>query len=213
MTTLHITVDTKPFTKQLDNLQRRQIPFATALGLNLLAGDVQVAEVRSLDTTFKNPTPFTKNSVRIRPATKFRQESKVYIMPRASAYLMPYEVGGLHKMLEPLNITFLNPKDMSFLDQYGNFPRGTLKKFKKGKKYFIGPVKFRNGKIVNGVWERVPNRNTGIKGRGLKLILRFGDALPVHQHLDFGKRAQAVVARNFSMRMSTAFERALATAR
>jgi hypothetical protein len=45
----------------------------------------------------------------------------------------------------------------------------------------------------------------------LKLLIRFGDALPVKQHLDFMKRAQDIVNRNFEREFGRALGRAIAT--
>src|SRR5260364_270979 len=47
----------------------------------------------------------------------------------------------------------------------------------------------------------------------LKLLVRFGDALPVRQHLDYRERADWVIRKQFNKAFGQALARALATAK
>jgi hypothetical protein len=46
-----------------------------------------------------------------------------------------------------------------------------------------------------------------------RLLIRFGDALPVKQHLNFEARAQAVVKANLGAAFGLALAKAIATAK
>ncbi|MET3134993.1 hypothetical protein AAKU55_005296 [Oxalobacteraceae bacterium GrIS 1.11] len=201
----------------------KQLPFAAATAMTSLAKLVQQGEVKNLEATFIKPSPFTLRSVRTTAARKDNLSATVFVMDKAAAYLDPYENGGVHKLNGK---ALLNPKDIG-LNQYGQLRRGTLASLKGRSDIFIGPVKTKKG-IVNGVWQReagsasVTNQRTGrtsITRRGvnksgaLKLLIRFGDALPVKKHLGYQARAKAIVNANIDREMSRALAQAMASAR
>lgn len=209
--------------RKLGALASKQLPYATAVALTSLAKLVQKSEVTNLAATLKNPSPFTLRSVRIIAARKEMPEATVFVMDKAAEYLEPYERGGVHKLNSK---ALLNPKDIA-LNQYGQLRKGALAALKGRSDIFIGPVRTKKG-IVNGVWQReaasaaITNKKTGktrISTRGintsgaLKLLLRFGDALPVKKHLGYQARATAVVNANFNREMGKALARAMASAR
>ena len=55
---------------------------------------------------------------------------------------------------------------------------------------------------VRGFWQRMAKHR-------LKLLLRFGNALPVNKHLDFRKRGEALVCAQFATAWRSAMARAL----
>jgi hypothetical protein len=141
----------------------------------------------------------------------------------AAKYLEPYEEGGVHHLNSR---ALLNPKDIK-LNAYGQLPRATLAKLKARPDIFIGVVKTKAGP-VNGVWQRVidPNRVTLLgpnmkRLRGLnkgptaklKLLLRFGDALPVNKRLNYGGTARKIIARHLRRDFDAALAKAMASAR
>ncbi|POR52769.1 hypothetical protein B0G62_10466 [Paraburkholderia eburnea] len=208
--------------RSLDTFVRQQIPFATATALNALARQVQRAEVDNMRTTFRNPSPFTLRSVRMTAARKTNLEATVFVMDRAAGYLIPYEDGGVHKLPGP---ALFNPKDID-LNQYGQLGRGIMAKLRGRKDIFIGKVQTSHGPI-NGVWQRLEiSRSGGVRrkraGQGslydkdlgaLKLLIRFGDALPVRQHLNFELRAYQIVNMGFRREFGRALGKAIASAR
>jgi hypothetical protein len=239
---INVRSNAKQVMANLSSFASKQFPFAMAVALTDLAKDVQAAEKASLHTTFDRPTPFTVNSIRVIPAKKNLWISTVFVMDIAAQYLYPYEVGGMHKLIGPLEKTWLNPKDYSMLNQYGNFPVNTLERLigsakmdarnAKTKGYqsramrglkpfpgkpgiFVGTVTTKGGQEIGGVWKRI-DKNTGKgskNGRGLKLIIRFGDARPVRQHLNFVRRAIIIVDSKFNQRFGAALAKAIATAK
>lgn len=208
--------------RSLDTFVRDQIPFATATALTELARQVQRSEVDNLRATFRNPSPFTLRSVRVTPARKSAPEATVFVMDKAEQYLVPYEFGGVHQLPGP---ALFNPKDID-LNAYGQLPRGIMARMRGRKDVFIGAIQTSHGRI-NGVWQRLDISKSGAvrkkrAGRGglhdkhlgaLKLLIRFGDALPVTQHLDYFKRAQQIVNRNFEKEFGRALAKAIASAK
>ena len=209
--------------RKLGALAQKQVPYATAMALTSLAKLVQKAEVKNMAATFKTPSPFTLRSVRTIAARKDSLVARVFVMDKAAEYLEPYEQGGAHKLSGK---ALLNPKGIA-LNQYGQLRKGALAALKGRSDIFIGPVRTRKG-IVNGVWQReassaaVTNKRTGKtrtstrgvnKSGALKLLIRFGDALPVRKHLGYQARATVVVNANFNREMGKALARAMATAR
>ena len=216
---LSIRSNVKDIQKRLSNFAYKQVDYATALALTTLAKRVAVAEAGQIKGTFAHPKPFTVNSVGVKGATKRTLTAIVYMRPVAAKYLQPYEEGGVHVLP---GRALLNPKDIR-LDQYGQLTRATLARLKARPDIFIGPVKTKKG-IVNGVWQRsyvAPKQKVAGRGapRGrnttdkLKLLIRFGDALPVKKRLHWGDTAKKVIDRGFVQAFTDAMAKAMATAR
>jgi hypothetical protein len=184
--------------KGLDDLAKRQLPFASALAVTGLAQRVRLAETANLAQTFDRPTPFTLNAVGVVPARKANPTAIVFVRDRQAAYLAPYEFGG--RQVLGSKRALLNPKRVP-LNQYGNIARGKLKQLKGRRDVFVGTMKG-----VSGVWQRLP-------GDRLKLLIRWGEGIAVRQHLGYVARAQAIVDRFFAEEFAFALRRALATAR
>jgi hypothetical protein len=222
---ISVSADLRSLTRALNDLEKKQLPFATANALTALAKRVQEAEKAAMPKVFDRPTPFTVNSIGVKAALKNRLEALVFVKDIAASYLMPYEFGGNHKLIGS-GKTWLEPKDFALLNQYGNFSRSTLDRLKGRTDIFIGTIKTKSGESIGGVWQRpaavqVVKRSgkRGVALRGvnktghLKLLIRFGDARPVKQHLDFRIRAQAVASATFKAEFAKAMAQALATAR
>ncbi len=212
-------------------LQRRlgrftkQLPFATALAMTATAKKVQAAEKAALSTLFDDPTPFTLNSIAVKPATKSSGTAHVDVRPVAAAYLEPYEFGGRHYLGEKQGL--LVPKDIR-VNQYGNLPARAISRLKAQPDIFIGPVKFRSGITINGVWRRPKygvrrDGTRGTKGNtqrsingvrtGLQLLIRFEDPLPVQKSWRYRARAKIVISAVAPKELRAAIDRALRTAK
>jgi hypothetical protein len=220
---ISIRSNIKQIQKKLSEFAYKQLPFATATALTALAKSVQADEIKNLQSVLKSPSPFTLRSVRMTAARKSNLTATVFVMDKAAGYLAPYEVGGVHKLNSR---ALLNPKDIG-LNQYGQLRRAALSSLKGRSDIFIGPVKTKKG-IINGVWQReaatasVINSRTGktrVTKRGvnksgaLKLLIRFGDALPVKKHLGYQARARAVVNANFNVELGRALAKGMASAK
>lgn len=233
---LSVHADVRALKRSMSDFTNKQLPFAISQGINRTAARVAEAESANIRQTFKHPTPFTQKSVGIVKARKSNPVAIVYMKDITASYLKPYETGGSHKLNSQ---ALLNPKDIK-LNQFGQLSRGTLARLKARSDIFIGPVKTKDGQMVNGVWQRPflrgrdanlgagmsvrkrnkllrgmhPNMPKGANTTGkLVLLLRFGDALPVNKRLNWGARANQTVNRSIAADLAAALAAALTTAR
>ncbi|ELI9035616.1 TPA: hypothetical protein OUE28_002469 [Morganella morganii] len=200
---------------------RKQLPFATAQAMTAVVRKIDDAQKVAMQRNLDNPTPFTVKSVKSRGARKSDLKAKVFVMNTAAAYLEPFEIGGVHKLN---GSALLNPKDIK-LNKYGNLPRNKLSSLKSKENTFIGDV---GG--VNGVWQRKKAKK-GKKGRKRlqrspngtrrdknkqpmpKLLIRFGDALPVEPVLGYQDRAMKMTQALLPQEINRAIAEAIRTAR
>ncbi len=200
---------------------RKQIPFATAQAMTAVVRKIEDAQKVAMQRNLDNPTPFTVKSVRSKGARKTDLKAKVFVMNTAAAYLEPFETSGVHKLN---GSALLNPKDIK-LNKYGNLPRNKLSSLKSKENTFIGDI---SG--VNGVWQRRKAKK-GKKGRKRlqrspngtrrdrkkqpmpKLLIRFGDALPVEPVLGYQDRAMKMTQALLPQEINRAIAEAIRTAR
>ncbi|HCT7709164.1 TPA: hypothetical protein OT801_003257 [Morganella morganii] len=200
---------------------RKQIPFATAQAMTAVVRKIEDAQKVAMQRNLDNPTPFTVKSVKSRGARKNDLKAKVFVMNTAAAYLEPFETGGVHKLN---GSALLNPKDIK-LNKYGNLPRNKLSSLKSKENTFIGDI---GG--VNGVWQRKKAKK-GKKGRKRlqrspngtrrdrkkqpmpKLLIRFGDALPVEPVLGYQDRAMKMTQALLPQEINRAIAEAIRTAK
>ncbi|HEX7850153.1 MAG TPA: hypothetical protein VF485_10530 [Sphingomonas sp.] len=218
--------DIRQVHRGLSDLQRRQIPFANSLALNELAKGVRDVERDLLDDTFDNPTPFTENAYRIEVATKAKPVAIVWAKDIQAQYLEPYVTGGDRFLGTKRGM--LVPRAVG-VNKYGNLTRGKLAALKAKPNVFIGPVTFKNGRTVNGVWQRSAVKrgarrygDYGTKGEHnivggarttLHLLIQFEDTTPAPKRLPFEARARQYLDRNARAVFEAALQRAIASAR
>lgn len=208
----------KDLSRQLKQLQK-QIPFATAQAMTSVVRDITAAQKVALGRKLESPTPFTVNSVGSAGARKNNLRAKVFVRDVAAEYLEPFEFGGEHKLNSQ---ALLNPKNIK-LNKYGNMPRNKLSQLKAKPNVFVGEV---NG--VDAVWQRRKpkkakkkrarrsangTRRPKRKQRAPKLLVRFGDALPVTPTLDYMNRSRSMAAGLMPGALSRAIEEAIRTAK
>lgn len=200
---------------------RKQIPFATAQAMTAVVRKIEDAQKVAMQRNLDNPTPFTVKSVKSRGTRKSDLKAKVFVMNTAAAYLEPFETGGVHKLN---GSALLNPKDIK-LNKYGNLPRNKLSSLKSKENTFIGDI---GG--VNGVWQRKKAKK-GKQGRKRlqrspngtrrdrkkqpmpKLLIRFGDALPVEPVLGYQDRAMKMTQALLPQEINRAIAEAIRTAK
>lgn len=228
-----IRTNIKQIERKLTNFAFKQVPFAQSQALNSLAKLTTVAEQANELKVLDRPKPFTTRAIRVNRANKARPYAVISMMDTTAKYLEPYQFGGDNvlngkALLKPIGAV----KD---LDQFGNLPRKLLQQLKARADVFIGTVKTKAGP-VNGVWQRaadasgmtsvtkvtrsgkvitrrvagyVPSR----EGRNLKLLIKFEDAHPVNQNLDWFGVASRVINKNFNREFGKALAKAIATAK
>ena len=139
---LGLVVDTNQFEKTLKGWELTQLPFATAKALTQTGQKVKAAITASMRTSFDHPTPYTINSVFLKPATKTNLVAQVDLKNWASkgappsVYLAPQVYGGARQpkaseiLLRRKNILpggmFWVPGAGAKLDSYGNMSRGQI---------------------------------------------------------------------------------------
>jgi hypothetical protein len=220
---ISIRSNIKQVQQSLSAFASQQVPYATSLALTSLANKVQVENTKALSQVFDRPTPFTQKAIGVKVARKNNLVATVFVKDIAASYLEPFEFGGMHKLNSR---AMLNPKNVQ-KNQYGNLPRTLINTLKGRSDVFIGPVKTKNGGVINGVWQRPPvgkqrAGGRGTKGKlnvvggqltGLKLLIRFTDAQPVKQRLGYRARAKRIIDTNFDAEFSAALARSMASAK
>ena len=208
----------RDLSRQLKQLQK-QIPFATAQAMTSVVRDIAAAQKVALGRKLESPTQFTVNSVGSAGARKNNLRAKVFVRDVAAEYLEPFEFGGEHKLNSQ---ALLNPKNIK-LNKYGNMPRNKLSQLKAKPNVFVGEV---NG--VDAVWQRRKpkkakkkrarrsangTRRPKRKQRAPKLLVRFGDALPVTPVLGYMDRSKAMAEALMPAALSRAIADAIKTAK
>ncbi|MGR3753245.1 hypothetical protein [Edwardsiella anguillarum] len=208
----------KDLSKQLNTLQK-QMPFAMAQAMTKVVRQIEAAQKTAFERHLDNPTPFTVKSVGSVAARKNSLRAKVFVRDTAAGYLEPFEFGGEHKLN---GSALLNPKDIK-LNKFGNLPRNKLSQLKAKPNTFIGDV---GG--VNAVWQRRKpmkakkkrakrsangTRRPKRKQRSPKLLIRFGDALPVTPVLGYTERSRAMASGLLPGAISAAIAEAIRTAK
>ncbi|MBK0004366.1 hypothetical protein [Erwinia sp. S38] len=200
---------------------RKQLPFATAQALTSVARKIEAAEKTAFNRHLDSPTPFTVNSVRSSGARKGSLTAKIFVMDTAANYLEPFEFGGQHKLNSQ---ALLNPKNIK-LNKYGNLTRNKMTQLKAKPNVFIGDVGGANGvwqrrkakKVKKGKKRRKRSANgvrqPRVKTRAPKLLIQFGDALPVNPTLGYFSRAQAMASALMPTELSRAVAEAMKTAK
>ncbi|HGJ5878948.1 MAG TPA: hypothetical protein ACHBZ9_07745, partial [Arsenophonus nasoniae] len=110
-------------------------------------------------------------------------------------------------------------------NKYGNLPRNKLSQLKSKDNVFIGDIEG-----IHGVWQRKKAKKGKKNKKRLKrssngtlkaqqkqpmpkLLIRFGDALPVEPVLGYQDRAQKMAQALLPQEISRAFDEAMRTAK
>lgn len=149
---------------QLDDIARRQIPFAQVLTATRLAQRVKKGVLPVMKARLDRPTPTTLNSLFVKAATKAKA-AEVYFKDSwasgipADVYLQQAVNGGLrpHKRFEKALIArgIMQASEYAvptapFMNQYGNVSRGTMTKILSG----LGAASLRAGYQANATNSR-----------------------------------------------------------
>ncbi|HBV2091144.1 hypothetical protein RZP29_12855 [Klebsiella quasipneumoniae subsp. similipneumoniae] len=213
----------KDLSRQLQQL-KKQIPFAMAQAMTSTVRQIEQAEKTAIQRKL-NATPFTVNSVKSKGATKNNLVAKVFVQDKIAEYLDPFETGGMHKLQHKAKLV---PHGIR-LNKYGNIPRNKLEQLKAKPDVFIGRAKVKGGGDgIDGVWQRKKPRNKRksrrarspngtrqprLKTRPPKLLIGFGDALPVQAELGYISRAEMMAKNILPKELSKAIANALRTAK
>ena len=144
---LSMKTDIKRFEDKLNDLQRRQLPYAVRRAMTDSANTARDRLKVDMPRVFDRPTPFAVNAFYAKPATgKSIEDSRAYVAIRdyapkgtpASKFLAPEILGGprnVKRFERRLNFTIntaspqLLPGVGAMLDQYGNPSRQLIGQF------------------------------------------------------------------------------------
>lgn len=210
---IKVEFDTRGVTRWLDDVQKRQIPFASALALTRLAEAAKAEMPQTLERILEAPKPFTtKSGVFVQRATKTSLASVVGFKDRQAAYLAPLLDGGRRK-LKPAEQRFMGrpfvPGPGVRLDRYGNVPKALLVRILKAVQ---AKAPLSDGRVVfmlpSGVFARRR------QSQRIEPLLFFADTQPTYKKMiDLAEIVGDVVQRRGQQEFSRALSQALRSAR
>lgn len=210
--------DVKQFSKSLRSLATKQIPFAASKALNDTMFDVYRAEGRALQKFIDRPRPFTTNAYKVVKASKRRLVAYLKTKQIQEGYLQWAVYGGQRAPKRTANVVPVEQR----LNQYGNMPRGTIKKMLADKqRYFSGVPR---GHSDAGIWRRSNKHTPKVKRKGkttpnkprfakLRLMVAYEGAVDYGKRLPFFEIANDTVRRVFRRRIMMANAFAIRTAK
>lgn len=233
-----VKVDSRATHRYLDDMQRKQLPFATALALTRTAKQVEKALGEQLVRRLESPSPYTKRSTFSTAATKTTLQATVGIKDKkpaggtAPAVLLKEHFGGGARGNKPMEKAIasmgLLPSGWRMVvgagmpvDAYGNPRRNAVREL-------IGALRSRT-QLYKGKGKRmalvgyfaVPvgaqsHLAPGIywrKGRAIRPMFLFVPRATYRKRFDLPRLGTEIVAREFDTNFNTALDSALATAR
>lgn len=130
---IKVKFDASIFTQSPERLAKN-IRFASAVALTRTAGEIRLAEIAEMKSVFDRPTPWTLNSLAVKPATKTDLvalvRKKEFGANSAGHILGPHIEGGARgqRRAEQALGGFVVPGRGMKLDRYGNLPPATYVK-------------------------------------------------------------------------------------
>lgn len=230
---IDVRSDVKEITRYLNRVQKKQIPFATALALTKVAQDAKKALRANMGVVFDRPTRFTLNSLFVKPAKKKNPISDVRLKDfagrggNARNYLAPEIQGGarpLKRFEKHLQRRGFLPKGMYVvpsktqkLNKSGNVTLGQINKILSGLGAQFDPKQNSRDKaqkvffVANingayGIWRRM-------SGNKIKFMFAFVKVPRYRGVFKFDRIARKIGNRMFKKRFEQSLRKALATAR
>ncbi|AKU43289.1 minor tail protein [Rhodobacter phage RcRhea] len=186
--------------RDLSDVGRKQLPFATSLALNEMADELAQEETARMDRALDRPTPFTKRAWAVRRSTKRNLVAAVYARRIQAAYLSKLEDGGDRT---PEGRALILPAKLR-LNKFGNLLRGAVKRAVAKPNTFSGTPKGAAGRGP-GVFER--------RGKKLVKLVTYADRANYRPQLGFEDAARKMVARRFPAKLEAALIRAFSARR
>lgn len=169
---ISIKADIKKLTRGLNDIQKKQIPFATSRALNDVARQASTKTLRErADKVFEGgATSFTKSGFRYEKSNKQNLTAKVFIDPARAEY-MKFQIAGGTRF--PKNRALMIPTTHTRLNKFGNITRGTFNRLINDRaKYFSGIPKGMQGAANEGIWERY-GRQTKRGGQKIRMVAKY----------------------------------------
>ena len=209
------------FAATLNDLGRRQLPFATAGALNDSAKAAADVVNRNIPGIFSKAIPFTRNAAVAPPSLRARKNNLVAIVtvrPVQAKYLFHEEVGGTRTPAEntrrPDAKAIVLPAPALPLNAYRNIPAGKLARLKAASKqpnkggtgvFFLPATSPANKAGVGGYFVR--------DGKGIHRLTGFKATTQYQPKFNFRAHVYAAAFTAFPPAMRARMRQAMATAR
>lgn len=223
--------------KDLNDIARKQVPFAVSKALNETAKEIKRFQVQEMQKVFDRPTPYTLNSIFIKNSTKRDLSVEVSFKDKLGhIHVAPQVYGGERKFkrsekwLQRIGApsgSYWVPGKGARLNQYGNISGGnitqilsalganpdpysntTVRSRKRNKKIPTFVLIKPGFQLAPGVWQRY-----GVKNRKLKPILMFTNRPQYKERYRFFDIAINTIQKHFDQKFREALDYALNTAK
>jgi hypothetical protein len=231
-----IKVDTGGAERWLSDLQKKQLPFATAKALTATAKLVESDLKREMLGEFDNPSPYTKNSTFSTSATKTNLSAVIGLKDKgqrvAPATLLKEHFTGGMRGGKPMERTMMAlgvlpvgwrvvPGQGLKLDSYGNPNRNQVREILGSLRNKTSIYKGKGKRMALVGYFLIPigtdsSMTPGIylrQGRAIKPMFIFVRQAGYRKVIDLPGIASKVVAKSFNAQFAAELQRALATAR
>lgn len=197
MPSLKISANVAQIKRIMQREQKSQLPFATARALTWTGRDATTEVASRIEEVFDRPTRFTKSATASQPATRNKMFSRVLIKDAQAKYLGIQEDGGART---PQGRAIVVPFGAR-LNQYGNLPRGGVRRLLARKDTFSGSIRG-----VGGIWQRQ-------RGGGVKLLVAYEQKVMYQPVFQFARTVERVAQQRFPENFERSFRQAMETAR
>lgn len=212
MIQIKIKADTKRVKRWLSNVQKKQIPFATARAITQTLQIAKKDVLRQLDKDIDRPTPFTRRAFRVDGADKVKLRGRLFTLPKQNEYLQWAIFGGVRL---PKGTAFAmrpakpGPKGIR-LNRFGNVPVGSQARAQLARGAFSATI---NG--VAGIWKAPTKTKSGKirKGSRMQLLLAYERQAVYRPRFRFFERGQNSIRVNWPRTFERSFRDALRFAR
>lgn len=201
MAAMHVSFahNLRELERDLSDLARRQLPFATSVALNDTAVAIERDAARDLEQRLDRPTPFTRRGLLVLRSSKARLWADVLFRDAQAAYLVWAERGGERG---PKRRAIPVPVNLR-RNAYGNMARGAVKRASNRRDVFApGP----GSALAPGLYQR-------LRGGALSLLVAFEPHARYAPRLAFETNAEKTARALFPIALERALRRAFASAR
>lgn len=199
MLTVDVQFDFAKVVNALNDMEQKQLPFATARALNDTAFQARSLTQRNLRSRFTLRNNFVEKGVLVRKATKTQLWAEVY---DRDWFMAIHEKGG-SKVVTRGGTHLAVPAAIRQTSR-GLVPRSKRPEALRGnKRTFRATINGRDGLFQRKTKKRLP----------LTMLFAFKPSVPIRPRLGLEKDAREVVARNWSKNFVDAFGYAMRTAR
>ena len=227
-----IRSNVREVSRWLDDVQKKQLPFATVLAMTLTAREVRTEEIVVMNRVFNNPTPYALNALKVTPATKKSMVASVEFKEfkgkgtPAKRFLNPEVHGGLRsrksheRQLAPFMAgkRYTAPAKGYPLNAYGNVPGPTYTRVLSHLKVSsdatqnISGSKRSKSKRANSQFFALPGKGIFERRakRKIRPVLIFVSTPKYRKRFPFHETGERIVKQRFGVNFEIAFQRTMA---